>query len=57
MIVMRKAKERIVCPQCENEFDKHYAIVVYKSADGKTLGVKCEHSHNGKKNSVFLIQV
>lgn len=54
---MRTAKERIVCPQCENEFDKHYAIVVYKSADGKTLGVKCERSHNGKKNSVFLIRV
>jgi transcription elongation factor Elf1 len=40
------------CPVCSNQ----KASIIWKSEDGKIIGVKCERPHNNKTNSVILIE-
>jgi len=44
--------QHYICPICGNQ----NASIVWKSEDGKIIGVKCEKSHNNKTNNVILIE-
>ncbi|MDH5448449.1 MAG: hypothetical protein OEY24_06155 [Candidatus Bathyarchaeota archaeon] len=35
----------------------HFGICVWISEDRKTVAVRCNRSHHGKKNAVFLVKI
>ncbi len=35
----------------------HFGICVWITRDEKTVGIRCEKSHKGKSNTVFIVQI
>jgi len=48
-----KVSQIYKCPICGNPKAK----IIWKRKDGKVIGVKCQRSHEHKKDSVVLVEM
>ncbi len=54
-----KIGERVKIPSDEKLHPErgHFGTCVWIRKDGKAVGIECEKSHRGKKNTVFIVRI